>query len=173
MYSLQCTVVHLNCGAWFNTCFGASPCSYLNIPNIIEYIRSYVSLVVTWHTWVTIPSLTPHPSSEVVLQELSDEQKQQIMTSQDFRSFFDSAARIVEKALCEEIDVGFLYSGEGLLDRWLLYQTILFSSTSTILNSLSYYIDPVGKLFKEVTHNNLYKLHCRPQCKYMYCNWFK
>ena len=55
--------------------------------------------------------------SEVVLQELSDEQKQQIMSSQDFRSFFDSASRIVEKALSEEVDVGFLYSGEGLLDR--------------------------------------------------------
>jgi len=53
---------------------------------------------------------------EVVLQELSDEQKQQIMSSQDFRSFFDSASRIVEKALSEEIDVGFLYSGEGLVD---------------------------------------------------------
>ena len=148
MYSLQCTVVHLNCGAWFNTCFGASHCSYLNIPNIIEYIRSYVSLVVTWHTWVTIPPLTPHPSSEVVLQELSDEQKQQIMTSQDFRSFFDSAARIVEKALCEEIDVGFLYSGEGLLDRWLLYQTIFFSSTSTSRNYLLQFYFYYFKLIK-------------------------
>ena len=60
-------------------------------------------------------------SSEVVLQELSDEQKQQIMSSQDFRSFFDSASRIVEKALSEEVDVGFLYSGEGLLDRFVFF----------------------------------------------------
>ena len=55
-----------------------------------------------------------------MLQELSDEQKQQIMSSQDFRSFFDSASRIVEKALSEEVDVGFLYSGEGLLDRYFV-----------------------------------------------------
>lgn len=53
---------------------------------------------------------------EVVLQELSDEQKQQILSSQDFRSFFDTAARVVEKALSDPIDIAFPYSGEGLSD---------------------------------------------------------
>lgn len=49
--------------------------------------------------------------------ELSDEVKQQILTSQDFAHFFDHAARIIEKAICEE-DFAFDYGaandeGEG------------------------------------------------------------
>lgn len=55
---------------------------------------------------------------EVIQQELSDQQKKAIMASQDFLSFWDSATRIVEKAITEEGDVAFPYSGtiqgEGL-----------------------------------------------------------
>lgn len=34
--------------------------------------------------------------------ELTEEQKQQILLSEGFRSFFDRSARIVERALCEK-----------------------------------------------------------------------
>jgi len=49
--------------------------------------------------------------------ELSDEAKQKILQSQDFAQFFDHAARIIEKAICEE-DYAFDYGaikddGEG------------------------------------------------------------
>ena len=40
--------------------------------------------------------------------ELSDEAKQKILQSQDFANFFDHAARIIEKAICEE-DYAFDY----------------------------------------------------------------
>ena len=49
--------------------------------------------------------------------ELSDEAKQKILQSQDFAQFFGHAARIIEKAICEE-DYAFDYGaikddGEG------------------------------------------------------------
>ena len=58
-----------------------------------------------------LPKSDSLPLSEVIQQELSDQQKKEIMASQDFLSFFDSATRIVEKAITEEGDVAFPYSG--------------------------------------------------------------
>ena len=51
------------------------------------------------------------------MQELTDDQKSQIMTSQDFRAFFDSASRVIEKALSEKIDPYFPYCGDNVKDR--------------------------------------------------------
>ena len=43
--------------------------------------------------------------------ELSDDTKGQILRSHDFCHFFDHAARIIEKAMCEE-DFAFDYGAE-------------------------------------------------------------
>ena len=57
---------------------------------------------------------------ERVIQELSEEQKEAIVNSRDFRSFFDRAVRIVEKAICD-VDVAFPYSGDGLDNMYVLF----------------------------------------------------
>ncbi|XP_022254640.1 cytoplasmic dynein 1 intermediate chain 2-like isoform X18 [Limulus polyphemus] len=46
-------------------------------------------------------------------QDLSEEEKQQIMMSEEFHSFFDKASRIVERALYEDIDICVDYTGIG------------------------------------------------------------
>lgn len=43
--------------------------------------------------------------------ELSDDQKEQILNSQEFGRFFDKATRLIERALCEDIDIFMDYSG--------------------------------------------------------------
>lgn len=53
-------------------------------------------------------SFTP-PTVPVI--ELSDEQKEQILNSGEFSKFFDKATRMMERALCETVDITFDYSG--------------------------------------------------------------
>lgn len=43
--------------------------------------------------------------------ELSEEQKEHILSSQEFGRFFDKATRLMERALCEDIDIFMDYSG--------------------------------------------------------------
>lgn len=43
--------------------------------------------------------------------ELSDEQKEHILNSGEFSKFFDKATRLMERALCETVDITFDYSG--------------------------------------------------------------
>ena len=43
--------------------------------------------------------------------ELSEEQKQHILNSGEFSRFFDKATRLMERALCETVDITFDYSG--------------------------------------------------------------
>lgn len=45
--------------------------------------------------------------------ELSEEEKKQIMLREDFHQFFDRASRIIERALCEDIDILVDYTGTG------------------------------------------------------------
>ena len=45
--------------------------------------------------------------------EISDEQRQHILNSQDFSQFFDKATRLVEKAICENTDICFDYGETG------------------------------------------------------------
>ncbi len=45
--------------------------------------------------------------------EISEEQKQNILNSQDFSYFFDKATRLIEKAINENADVCFDYGGAG------------------------------------------------------------
>lgn len=49
--------------------------------------------------------------------ELTEEEKQQILHSDDFLTFFDHSSRIVERALSEQVDVCFDYSGRDLQDK--------------------------------------------------------
>ena len=49
-----------------------------------------------------------------IVREISEEEREQIILSEDFRSFFDHASRIVERALDEtDIDIDYSKSGEG------------------------------------------------------------
>ncbi|XP_076159759.1 dynein, cytoplasmic 1, intermediate chain 2a isoform X2 [Alosa pseudoharengus] len=49
--------------------------------------------------------------------ELTEEEKQQILHSEEFVAFFDHSSRIVERALSEHVDVFFDYSGRDLQDK--------------------------------------------------------
>ncbi|XP_057193759.1 cytoplasmic dynein 1 intermediate chain 2 isoform X3 [Triplophysa rosa] len=49
--------------------------------------------------------------------ELTEEEKQQVLHSDDFMNFFDHSSRIVERALSEHVDIFFDYSGRDLQDK--------------------------------------------------------
>lgn len=66
------------------------------------------------------PSCLLTPSSPCSLappHELTEEEKQQILHTDDFLTFFDHSSRIVERALSEQVDVCFDYSGRDLQDK--------------------------------------------------------
>ena len=41
----------------------------------------------------------------LVIRELTEEERRKIMVSEDFQMFFNRAACIVERALCEDVDI--------------------------------------------------------------------
>ncbi|XP_043098565.1 dynein, cytoplasmic 1, intermediate chain 2a isoform X4 [Puntigrus tetrazona] len=49
--------------------------------------------------------------------ELTEEEKQQILHSEEFVTFFDHSSRIMERALSEQVDVFFDYSGRDLQEK--------------------------------------------------------
>uniref|UniRef100_A0A674CP88 Dynein cytoplasmic 1 intermediate chain 1 n=1 Tax=Salmo trutta TaxID=8032 RepID=A0A674CP88_SALTR len=49
--------------------------------------------------------------------ELTEEEKQQILKSEEFLSFFDCSIRVMERALAQESDIFFDYSGQDLDDK--------------------------------------------------------
>uniref|UniRef100_A0A8C5EG55 Cytoplasmic dynein 1 intermediate chain 2-like n=1 Tax=Gouania willdenowi TaxID=441366 RepID=A0A8C5EG55_GOUWI len=49
--------------------------------------------------------------------ELTEEEKLQILHSEDFVTFFDHSTRIIERALCEHVDLFFDYSGRALEEK--------------------------------------------------------
>ncbi|XP_051986156.1 cytoplasmic dynein 1 intermediate chain 2 isoform X2 [Xyrauchen texanus] len=49
--------------------------------------------------------------------ELTEEEKKQILHSEEFTTFFDHSSRIIERALSEQVDVFFDYSGRDLQDK--------------------------------------------------------
>ncbi|XP_034168202.1 cytoplasmic dynein 1 intermediate chain 2 isoform X6 [Pangasianodon hypophthalmus] len=60
----------------------------------------------------------PHAEEEEAPpHELTEEEKQQILHTDDFLTFFDHSSRIVERALSEQVDVCFDYSGRDLQDK--------------------------------------------------------
>ncbi|XP_056315365.1 cytoplasmic dynein 1 intermediate chain 2 isoform X3 [Danio aesculapii] len=54
---------------------------------------------------------------EAAPHELTEEEKQQILHSEEFVTFFDHSSRIMERALSEQVDVFFDYSGRDLQDK--------------------------------------------------------
>lgn len=67
------------------------------------------------HTRPLIPNYTTIPFLFVAAKvlEMSEEQRQHILSSQDFAYFFDKTTRLVEKAICENMDICFDYGGTG------------------------------------------------------------
>lgn len=59
----------------------------------------------------------PFPGSFGALRELTEEERQQILHSSEFQSFFDCSIRVVERALAEDGDIFFDYSGRDLEDK--------------------------------------------------------
>ncbi|XP_077055899.1 dynein, cytoplasmic 1, intermediate chain 2a isoform X2 [Siphateles boraxobius] len=73
---------------------------------------------------VTQPLLEPQEEKdpqkeeeEALPHELTEEEKQQILHSSEFVTFFDHSSRIMERALSEQVDVFFDYSGRDLQDK--------------------------------------------------------
>ncbi|XP_077472998.1 dynein, cytoplasmic 1, intermediate chain 2a-like isoform X1 [Stigmatopora argus] len=54
---------------------------------------------------------------EATLHELTEEEKLQILHSEDFVNFFDHSTRIIERALSEHVDLFFDYSGRDLEEK--------------------------------------------------------
>ncbi|CAI5690383.1 unnamed protein product [Oreochromis niloticus] len=52
-----------------------------------------------------------------VLRELTEEERQQILHSSEFQSFFDCSIRVMERALAEDSEIFFDYSGRDLDDK--------------------------------------------------------
>ncbi|XP_030636975.1 cytoplasmic dynein 1 intermediate chain 2 [Chanos chanos] len=66
---------------------------------------------------VTEEKLAQSEEEEVSPHELTEEEKQQILHSEEFVSFFDRSSRVMERALSEQVDVFFDYSGRDLQDK--------------------------------------------------------
>lgn len=49
--------------------------------------------------------------------ELTEEEKLQVLHSEEFVNFFEHSTRIIERALSEHVDVFFDYSGRDLEER--------------------------------------------------------
>ncbi len=49
--------------------------------------------------------------------ELTEEEKLQILHSEEFANFFDHGTRIIERALSEHVDLFFDYSGRDLEEK--------------------------------------------------------
>lgn len=49
--------------------------------------------------------------------ELTEEEKLQILHSEEFVNFFDHSTRIIERALSEHVDLFFDYSGRDLEEK--------------------------------------------------------
>ncbi|XP_077435411.1 dynein, cytoplasmic 1, intermediate chain 2a isoform X1 [Vanacampus margaritifer] len=54
---------------------------------------------------------------EATLHELTEEEKLQILHSEEFVNFFDHSTRIIERALSEHVDLFFDYSGRDLEEK--------------------------------------------------------
>lgn len=57
-------------------------------------------------------------------RELTEEEKQQVLHSEEFLIFFDRTIRVIERALAEDSDIFFDYSGRDLEEKdgsvWVL-----------------------------------------------------
>uniref|UniRef100_W5LEF8 Dynein cytoplasmic 1 intermediate chain 1b n=1 Tax=Astyanax mexicanus TaxID=7994 RepID=W5LEF8_ASTMX len=59
----------------------------------------------------------PQETNKDLPRELTEEEKQQIVHSEDFLMFFDRSIRVMERALAEDSDIFFDYSGRDMEER--------------------------------------------------------
>ncbi|GAA6102374.1 cytoplasmic dynein 1 intermediate chain 1 isoform X1 [Tachysurus ichikawai] len=76
-----------------------------------------------------LPVVKPKPESEAHVvddsqeavqeypKDLTEEEKKQILHSEDFLNFFNRSIRLVERTLADDLDIFFDYSGRGMEDR--------------------------------------------------------
>uniref|UniRef100_A0A673KER5 Cytoplasmic dynein 1 intermediate chain 1-like n=1 Tax=Sinocyclocheilus rhinocerous TaxID=307959 RepID=A0A673KER5_9TELE len=57
------------------------------------------------------------PQQQEESQELTNEEKEQIIHSEDFQFFFDRSIRVMERVLAEDTDIFFDYSGRDMEDK--------------------------------------------------------
>lgn len=74
--------------------------------------KSHMSLCVYMFMLILLPT-----GSFPVLRELTEEERQQILHSSEFQSFFDCSIRVMERALAEDGNIFFDYSGRDLDDK--------------------------------------------------------
>uniref|UniRef100_A0A7N9ALA8 Dynein cytoplasmic 1 intermediate chain 2 n=1 Tax=Mastacembelus armatus TaxID=205130 RepID=A0A7N9ALA8_9TELE len=82
----------------------------------------FVYVMDEWITgkWEICPTLSCILAHKIILdtpKELTEEEKLQVLHSEEFLSFFERGSRIVERALSEQVDVCFDYSGRDLEDK--------------------------------------------------------
>nr|XP_061799158.1 dynein, cytoplasmic 1, intermediate chain 2a-like isoform X3 [Nerophis lumbriciformis] len=63
------------------------------------------------------PDIKEDEGGTVTLHELTEEEKLQILHSEEFVHFFDHSTRIIERALSEHVDLFFDYSGRDLEEK--------------------------------------------------------
>ena len=61
--------------------------------------------------------------------ELSEEEKQQVMMTEEYKKFLDRTSRVMERALTQDIDIFVDYTGELGDDGWAIFfpRVILFN----------------------------------------------
>lgn len=50
-------------------------------------------------------------------RELTDEEKQMILMTEEFQRFFDQSSRVIERALSEQVDIFVDYTGASETDN--------------------------------------------------------
>jgi len=56
-------------------------------------------------------SQMPNQLQQKQVRDLSEEEKQMILMTENFQDFFDKSSRIIERALCEQVDLFVDYTG--------------------------------------------------------------
>ncbi len=51
------------------------------------------------------------------LREMTDEEKQMILMTEEFQRFFDQSSRVIERALSEQVDIFVDYTGASETDN--------------------------------------------------------
>uniref|UniRef100_A0A7N8XUF5 Dynein cytoplasmic 1 intermediate chain 1 n=1 Tax=Mastacembelus armatus TaxID=205130 RepID=A0A7N8XUF5_9TELE len=89
-----------------------------------------------------------------VLRELTEEERQQILHSSEFQSFFDCSIRVMERALAEDSDIFFDYSGRDLDEKEGINSATTLISFSFITYSFHFSYSQYPELLVTSYNNN-------------------